>query len=161
VVEVHREWAPIGAGRFYELVKSGFFDNSRFFRVLPGFMVQFGLAANPADNPKWTNLEDDPVTQSNKPGYITFATAGPGTRTSQVFVNYGDNARLDQDGFAPFGRVISGMNVVESLYGGYGEGAPQGNGPEQGMVQSRGNVYLEGQFPRLDYIKSARLEDGK
>jgi peptidyl-prolyl cis-trans isomerase A (cyclophilin A) len=157
VVEVTRDWAPQGADRFYTLVKSGFFDNARFFRVLPGFMVQFGLAADPAQNKKWGNLIDDPVKESNKPGYITFATAGPGTRTTQVFINYGDNARLDGQGFAPFGKVVSGMDVVQQLYSDYGEGAPQGAGPAQDQIQGLGNTYLERDFPKLDYIKTAKL----
>ena len=159
-MEVTREWAPLGADRFYTLVKTGFFDNARFFRVIPGFMVQFGLSPTPIENKKWSNLADDPVTQSNKAGYITFATAGPGTRTSQVFINFGDNARLDGQGFAPFGKVVSGMDVVQQLYSEYGEGAPQGMGPAQDMIQSRGNEYLEKDFPKLDYIKTARLATG-
>ena len=157
IVEVTRDLAPLGADRFYTLVKKGFFDNTRFFRVLPGFMVQFGLAANPADNKKWGNLTDDPVKESNKPGYITFATAGPGTRTTQVFINYADNARLDGQGFAPFGKVVSGMEVVQQLYSDYGEGAPQGAGPAQDQIQAQGNAYLERDFPKLDYIKTAKL----
>jgi len=160
IVEVTRDWAPLGADRFYTLVKTGFFDNARFFRVIPGFMVQFGLSPKPIENKKWSNLPDDAVTQSNKPGYITFATAGPGTRTSQVFINYGDNARLDGQGFAPFGKVVSGMDVVQQLYNEYGEGAPQGMGPAQDQIQSRGNEYLEKDFPKLDYIKTARLASG-
>ena len=157
VVEVNRDWAPNGADRFYTLVKAGFFDGARFFRVLPGFMVQFGLAADPAQNKKWGNLIDDPVKESNKPGYITFATAGPNTRTTQVFINYGDNARLDGQGFAPFGKVVSGMDVVQQFYSDYGEGAPQGAGPAQDRIQALGNSYLEKDFPKLDYIKTAKL----
>jgi peptidyl-prolyl cis-trans isomerase A (cyclophilin A) len=157
IVEVHREWAPIGADRFFTLVKHKFFDNSRFFRVIPGFMVQFGLAADPKENKKWMKLSDDPVTQSNKPGYISFATAGPFTRTTQVFINYGDNARLDASGFSPFGRVVSGTEVVEKIYSGYGEGAPNGNGPAQPLIEGEGNAYLEREFPKLDYIKTARI----
>ncbi len=160
IVEVTRDWAPLGADRFYTLVKTGFFNNARFFRVIPGFMVQFGLSPTPIENKKWSNLADDPVTQSNKLGYITFATAGPGTRTSQVFINYGDNTRLDGQGFAPFGKVVSGMDVVQQLYSEYGEGAPQGMGPAQDLIQSRGNEYLEKDFPKLDYIKTARLASG-
>jgi peptidyl-prolyl cis-trans isomerase A (cyclophilin A) len=160
VVEVTREWAPLGADRFYSLVKANFFDGTRFFRVLPGFMAQFGLAGNPAENTKWPAIDDDRVTQSNKPGYVTFATAGPHTRTTQMFINYGDNARLDADGFSPFGRVVSGMDVVTNLYGEYGEGAPQGQGPAQGLIQAEGNSYLERNFPKLDYIKTARLASG-
>lgn len=157
IVEVTRDWAPLGADRFYTLVKSGFFDDARFFRVIPGFMVQFGLAGKPEENKKWGNLTDDPVKESNKPGYITFATAGPGTRTTQVFINYGDNARLDGQGFAPFGKVVSGMDVVQELYSEYGEGAPQGAGPAQDQIQALGNSYLERDFPKLDYIKTAKL----
>jgi peptidyl-prolyl cis-trans isomerase A (cyclophilin A) len=159
VVEVHRDWAPLGADRFYNLVKNGFYDQGRFFRVIPGFMVQFGINADPAISAKWrtARINDDPVTKSNIRGLITFATAGPNTRTTQVFINYADNSRLDQNGFAPFGQVISGMSAVDALYGGYGEGAPSGNGPEQGRIQSEGNAYLMSSFPKLDYIKSATI----
>jgi peptidyl-prolyl cis-trans isomerase A (cyclophilin A) len=157
VVEVTRDWAPLGADRFYTLVKSNFFDGAKFFRVLPGFMAQFGLAANPAENKKWAALDDDKPTQSNQPGYLTFAKAGPNTRTTQMFINYSDNARLDKDGFAPFGKVVSGMDVVMKLYGDYGEGAPQGAGPDQGQIQAEGNTYLDRNFAKLDYIKTARL----
>jgi len=159
VVEVHRDWAPGGADRFYNLVKNGFFDNARFFRVISGFMVQFGINADPAVSAVWRNarIADDPVKVSNKRGMITFATAGPNTRTTQLFINYGDNARLDGQGFAPFGQVVSGMNVVDALYPGYGEGAPAGMGPEQGRVQTEGNAYLTREFPRLDYIKTTTI----
>ena len=160
VVEVHRDWAPIGADRFYNLVKNGFYDNARFFRVISGFMVQFGINGDPQVSEKWrqANIQDDPVRASNHAGYITFATAGPNTRTTQVFINYADNRALDGQGFAPFGQVISGMSVVKALYSGYGEGAPQGNGPEQGRIQSEGNKYLISGFPKLDYIKKATVE---
>jgi peptidyl-prolyl cis-trans isomerase A (cyclophilin A) len=159
VVEVHRDWAPLGADRFYNLVKNGFYDNARFFRVISGFMVQFGVNGNPAISSQWrtARIGDDPVKQSNGRGLITFATAGPNTRTTQVFINYADNSALDRQGFAPFGQVISGMNVVDALYSGYGEGAPSGGGPEQGRVQSEGNAYLTTAFPKLDYIKSATI----
>ena len=159
VVEVHRDWAPNGADRFYNLVKNGFYNNARFFRVISGFMVQFGINGDPSLSARWRNahIADDPVRQSNSRGVITFATAGPNTRTTQVFINYADNAALDSRGFAPFGQVISGMNVVDALYSGYGEGAPGGAGPEQGRVQSEGNAYLTSQFPKLDYIKSATI----
>jgi peptidyl-prolyl cis-trans isomerase A (cyclophilin A) len=154
IVEVTRDWAPYGADRFYTLVKTGFFDQARFFRVIPGFMVQFGLAANPADNKKFVNIPDDPPTQSNKAGYITYAkTNQPGSRTTQVFINYADNARLDPQGFAPFGRVVSGMDVVRELYSQYGENPQQG----AGQIEALGNSYLEQNFPKLDYIKSAKL----
>jgi peptidyl-prolyl cis-trans isomerase A (cyclophilin A) len=159
VIQIHRNWAPLGADRFHMLVTSGFFDNAKFFRVLPGFVVQFGLPANP----KVTQvidagqIKDDPVTQSNVKGSITFATAGPNTRTTQVFVNLGDNKRLDGMGFAPFGTVIEGMDVVEQFYSGYGEGAPHGKGPDQGRLRSMGNVYLDGSFPKLDGINKATV----
>jgi len=160
VIEVHRDWAPNGADRFYNLVKNGFFDDARFFRVIDGFMVQFGINGNPKIAAAWqdANIKDDPVKQSNTRGMMTFATAGPDTRTTQVFVNFGDNAGLDGQGFSPFGKVISGMDVVDSLYSGYGEGAPKGHGPNQGIVQSLGNAYLEKAFPKLDYIKKATIE---
>jgi len=159
VLEVHRDWAPNGADRFYNLVKNGFYDGNRFFRVISGFMVQFGINGNPKIAARWedANIPDDPATQSNQPGYITFATRGPNTRTTQVFINYGNNRSLDNQGFAPFGRVISGMPVVNALYSDYGEGAPQGEGPSQGLIQSQGNAYLIKQFPKLDYIKKATI----
>jgi peptidyl-prolyl cis-trans isomerase A (cyclophilin A) len=160
VVEVHRDWAPFGADRFYNLVKNGFYDDARFFRVISGFMVQFGINGNPQVSAKWrqANIQDDPVRESNHAGYITFATAGPNTRTTQVFINYGDNRMLDGQGFAPFGHVTSGMSVVKALYSGYGEGAPQGDGPAQGRIQGEGNKYLISAFPKLDYIKKATVE---
>jgi len=160
VVEVHRNWAPNGADRFYNLVKNGFYDNARFFRVISGFMVQFGINADPKISAVWreARIKDDPVRQSNKRGLITFATAGPNTRTTQVFINFGDNAMLDRQGFAPFGQVVSGMNVVDALFSGYGEGAPSGQGPEQGRLQQEGNAYLIKEFGKLDYIKKATIE---
>ncbi|HET9572487.1 MAG TPA: peptidylprolyl isomerase [Methyloceanibacter sp.] len=159
VVEVHRDWAPNGADRFYNLVKNGFYNDARFFRVISGFMVQFGINGNPQISKVWrdANIKDDPVKASNKRGMITFAAAGPDTRTTQVFINFGDNAGLDDQGFAPFGQVISGMEVVDALYAEYGEGAPQGGGPDQGLVQSQGNAYLKKDFPKLDYIKTATI----
>jgi peptidyl-prolyl cis-trans isomerase A (cyclophilin A) len=160
VVEVTRAWAPRGADRFYNLVKNGFYDNARFFRVISGFMVQFGINGDPGVMANWraAQIPDDPVTQSNTRGMITFATAGPNTRTSQVFINFADNARLDQSGFAPFGKVVSGMNVVDSLNPEYGEGAPRGRGPDQSRLQGEGNAYLAKEFPRMDYIKKATIE---
>ena len=160
VVEVHRDWAPNGADRFYNLVKNGFFDNARFFRVVSGFMVQFGINGDPKLSAVWreARIKDDPVKRSNARGAITFATAGPDTRTTQVFINFGDNSRLDGQGFAPFGTVVgSGMDVVDKLYSGYGEGAPRGNGPDQGRIQSQGNAYLTKDFANLDYIKKATI----
>src|SRR5262245_41372009 len=160
VVEVRRAWAPNGADRFYNLVRNGFYDNVRFFRVIPGFMVQFGIHGDPKIASSWreANIKDDPVTQSNKKGYITYATRGPNTRTTQVFINFGDNAALDQQGFAPFGQVVSGMNVVEAINAEYGEGAPRGRGPDQGRMQTEGNAYLAKDFARLDFVKKATIE---
>jgi peptidyl-prolyl cis-trans isomerase A (cyclophilin A) len=158
-VEVTRAWAPLGADRFYALVKNGFFDGARFFRVLPGFVVQFGIPGDPALARKWreARIADDPVTQSNTPGAVTFATAGPNTRTTQIFINLGNNGGLDRMGFAPFGRVTEGMEIVGQLYSGYGEGAPHGRGPDQGRIQGEGNAYLERDFPKLDHISKAEI----
>lgn len=157
VIEVHRDWAPLGADRFYNLVKNGFYDDAAFFRVLPGFMAQFGINAKPAVNKVWeqATIKDDPVKQSNKRGYVSFATAGPNTRTTQVFINFGDNSRLDADGFSAFGTVTEGMDVADKLYSGYGEGAPGGNGPAQDRIQKEGKAYLDKNFPLLDSIKTA------
>jgi peptidyl-prolyl cis-trans isomerase A (cyclophilin A) len=159
VIDVNREWAPNGADRFYNLVKNGFYDGVRFFRVLDGFMAQFGINGDPGISAKWreARIPDDPVRQSNKRGSITYAMAGPNTRTSQVFINYGDNSSLDRQGFSPFGQVSSGMNVVDALHNGYGEGAPRGQGPDQGRVQMEGNAYLAKNFPRLDFVKKATI----
>jgi peptidyl-prolyl cis-trans isomerase A (cyclophilin A) len=160
VVEVHRDWAPNGADRFYNLVKMGFFDDTRFFRAVDGFMVQFGLSGDPAVSAKWqqANIPDDTLTQSNKPGFITFAqTQMPNSRATQVFINLVDNARLDPMRFAPFGQVVQGMDVLTSLYKGYGEGAPMGSGPDQGRIQAQGNAYLDKGFPKLDAIKHAEI----
>ncbi len=153
-VEVHRDWAPKGADRFYELVGDGFFEGNRFFRIVPNFVVQWGIHGDPAVQAKWRDktISDDPVTESNKTGTITFATSGPNTRTTQLFINLKDNPSLDAQGFAPFGQVISGLNVVESLYAGYGEM------PDQNQIQTQGNAYLQSQFPMLDYIQTAKIE---
>ncbi len=160
VIEVHRDWAPLGADRFYNLVKNGFYDNVRFFRVVSGFMVQFGINGDPALSTRWreARIRDDAVKQSNTRGMVTFATAGPNTRTTQVFINFGNNARLDGMGFAPFGQVVSGMDVVDSLYSGYGEGAPRGAGPDQGRLQQEGTAYLMKDFAKMDYVKKATIE---
>jgi len=160
VVKVKRSWAPKGADRFYNLVKNGFYDDCRFFRVVPNFMVQFGINGDPATMARWRDapINDDPVTQSNKRGYITFATAGPNTRTTQVFINFVDNGNLDSMGFAPFGRVVSGIEVVDALNAEYGEGAPRGRGPDQGRLQREGNAYLAKEFPRMDFVKKATIE---
>ena len=159
VVEVHRDWAPNGADRFYNLVKNGFYDNTRFFRVIEGFMAQFGVNGDPKVSAVWreSRIKDDPVKVSNKRTFVTFATAGPNTRTTQIFISYGDNSNLDSQGFSPFGQVVSGMKVVDSLYSGYGEGAPGGRGPNQTRVQSEGNAYLSSSFPNLDYVKKATI----
>lgn len=159
VLEAYREWAPLGTDRFYNLVRHGFYDGARFFRVLPGFVVQFGLPGDPALTEIWSErrIEDDPVVESNVEGYVSFATAGPGTRTAQVFINLADNSRLDAMGFAPFARIVGGMDIVGRLYAGYGEGAPQGRGPSQDRIQEEGNRYLEAEFPELDYIYRARV----
>jgi peptidyl-prolyl cis-trans isomerase A (cyclophilin A) len=160
VIEVQRDWAPNGADRFYNLVKNGFYDNVRFFRVITGFMVQFGIHGDPKVSAPWRDarLTDDAVKQSNKRGYITYAMAGPNTRTSQVFINFGDNASLDSQGFSPFGRVVTGMEVVDKLNAEYGEGAPRGRGPDQSRMQMEGNAYLTKDFARLDYVKKATIE---
>jgi peptidyl-prolyl cis-trans isomerase A (cyclophilin A) len=159
VVTVTRVWAPLGADRFYNLVKHHFYDNASFFRVLPNFMAQFGISAYPPVNKVWEPavIKDDPVTQSNVRGYITFATGGPNTRTTQVFINFGDNKRLDHDGFAPFGQVTDGMKVVDMFYDQYGEGAPSGGGPDQDQIQKQGKPYLDKGWPKLDYIKTTTI----
>jgi len=158
-LEVTRAWAPLGADRFYNLVKAGYFTDIAFFRVIGGFMVQFGIHGTPEVAAAWkgARIMDDPVVQSNKPGYISYAMAGPNTRTTQLFINFGNNSNLDSMGFAPFGKVVEGMSVVNSIYSGYGEGAPSGMGPDQGRVQNQGNKYLKADFPKMDYIKSAEL----
>jgi peptidyl-prolyl cis-trans isomerase A (cyclophilin A) len=160
VVEVHRDWAPQGADRFYNLVTNGFYDGARFFRVIPGFMAQFGINGDPAVSAPWrgARIPDDPVKQSNRRGYITFAHGGAGTRTTQVFINFGDNTNLDTLGFPPFGRVTAGMAVVDKINGEYGDGPPNGRGPDQTRVQMEGNAYLMKGFPKLDYIKTATIE---
>jgi len=152
-VRVNRAWSPLGADRFYNLVKNNYFEEAAFFRVVPNFIVQFGLSADPAVNRVWrsANIKDDPVTQSNKPGYITFATAGPHTRTTQLFINFGNNNFLDTQGFSPFGQVTQGMDIVKKLHSGYGEK------PDQGAITTQGKAYLEKNFPNLDLIKSAAI----
>ncbi len=158
-IEVTRSLSPNGADRFYNLVRSGYFKDIAFFRVIPGFMCQFGIHGDPNVSAKWreANIADDPVKGSNTRGMITFATAGPNTRTTQLFINFGNNVNLDGMGFSPFGKVTGGMDVVDKINGEYGEGAPNGNGPNQGRVQMEGNAYLKKEFPNLDYIKSATI----
>jgi peptidyl-prolyl cis-trans isomerase A (cyclophilin A) len=153
VIEVHRDWAPNGADRFYNLVRNGYFTNAAFFRVVRGFVVQFGLSANPAVNKVWhtATIQDDRVVQSNKRGTIVFASAGPNTRTTQLFINYADNTRLDRMGFAPFGTVVEGMDVVEKIFPGYRET------PRQDLITSQGDAYLKANFPDIDRIKLARI----
>jgi peptidyl-prolyl cis-trans isomerase A (cyclophilin A) len=156
VVEVHHDWAPIAADRFYNLVKNGFYNNARFFRVVPNFMVQFGMSGDPAVTSAWasTPMKDEPSKQSNKKGYITFARTGaPNSRGTQVFINFKDNAFLDSQGFAPFGQVVSGMPIVEKINSEYGER------PNQGRITLEGNAYLSKEFPKLDYIKKATIAE--
>jgi len=159
IIEVHREWAPLGADRFYNLVKIGYFTDVAFFRVLEGFMAQAGFHGNPAVSKVWLNslIKDDPVKQSNYPGTVTFAMRGPDTRSAQIFVNYGDNSYLDESGFSSFGKVVEGFESVKALYSGYGEGAPNGKGPGQGKLYRGGNEYLKAEFPELDYITRASI----
>jgi peptidyl-prolyl cis-trans isomerase A (cyclophilin A) len=154
VIQVHRAWAPLAADRFYNLVKNGFYDEVRFFRVVPNFMVQFGMHGNPAITKAWsgTTLKDEPTTQTNKRGYITFARTGaPNSRGTQVFINYKDNGFLDKQGFAPFGEVVKGLDIAEKINSSYGEK------PDQGQITAAGNAYLNKEFPKLDYIKTATI----
>ena len=153
-IEVTRAWAPKGADRLYNLIKGGFFDGDRFFRVLPGFVVQFGLNGAPDVNAAWHHaaITDDPVTQHNTTGTIVFATAGPNTRTTQLFINYADNLRLDGMGFAPLGRVVEGMDVVQKIYSGYGQN------PDQELIETQGNAYLMQAFPKLDFVQKATIQ---
>ena len=163
VIEVQRSWAPLGADRFYNLVEMGYLTDIAFFRAIKGFMTQFGIHGDPSVATMWRDarIQDDPVTQSNTRGYITFATSGKNSRTTQMFINTNDNINLDAMGFSPFGKVSEtkggGMKVMDALFMGYGEGAPRGRGPNQGYIQQKGNTYLKDQFPKLDYIKSARV----
>ena len=158
VVTVHKDWAPKGADRFFNLVKSGYFDDIRFFRVIPNFMAQFGIHGTPSVSAAWTSarITDDPVKQSNKRGFVTFATAGPNTRTTQLFVNFGDNVGLDKQGFAPFGEVTTGMDVVDKLFSGYGE-IYQRKDFELPRFMSEGNAYMNKAFPKMDYVKTATI----
>jgi peptidyl-prolyl cis-trans isomerase A (cyclophilin A) len=152
-VKITRAWAPLGADRFYNLCKHNFFDSAAFFRVVPGFIVQFGIGAYPAVNAVWqsANIKDDPVKESNRPGTLTFATAGPNTRTTQLFINFANNAGLDRQGFAPFGAVTGGMDVVKKIYAGYGEQ------PQQHLITSQGKAYLDKNFPKMDSIKTTAI----
>lgn len=159
LVEARRAWAPHGVGRFHELVSGAFFDGCRFFRVLEGFVAQFGISGDPVTSAAWRRrtIPDDPVVESNRRGRVTFAMAGPGSRTTQLFINIGDNTGLDGMGFAPIGEVVEGMERVDALYAAYGEGAPRGGGPDQGRIQREGEAYLAREFPRLDAIRRTSL----
>lgn len=155
-VDITRAWAPKGVDRFYNLVKNGYYDDCRFFRVVKGFMVQFGISGDPQLNAVWrvSQFEDDPRKASNKRGTMTFAHAGPNSRTTQLFINYGDNAFLDAQGFPPFGQVTGGMEVVDAINDEYGEN------PDQRRIQLEGNTYLEQTFPNLDFVKSVIIVPG-
>ena len=155
VIEAHADWAPRGADRFYNLVKNGYYDGCRFFRVVPGFVVQFGINGDATIQRNWTNatIPDDKVTQGNTRGFVTFAKSSePNSRTTQLFINFGDNSRLNRQGFAPFGKVTMGMEVVDKIFSGYGEK------PDQDRIEKEGNAYLTKNFPKLDYIKKATIE---
>jgi peptidyl-prolyl cis-trans isomerase A (cyclophilin A) len=159
VIAVERVWAPLAADRFYNLVKNGFYNDTRFFRVLDGFMVQFGLHADPSVQSAWrsANLKDEPVTQSNTRGFVSFTReSGPNSRYTMIFINYKDNSYLDADGFAPFGQVVSGMDVAARLYSGYG----RQDIPDQRRILREGNAYLQAEYPKLDFVKTATIEMG-
>lgn len=158
VIDVHREWSPHGVDRFYELVNDGYYNDVAFFRVIDGFMAQVGISGDPAENAVWRQkrIPDDPVKGSNTRGMVSFAMSGPDSRTTQFFINFTNNSNLDAMGFSPFGEVKD-MTAVDALYSGYGEGAPRGRGPSQGAMQAQGNSYLKENFPKLDYIKSAKI----
>lgn len=159
-IEVHRDWSPLGADRFYQLVNAGFYDGTRFFRTMPKFVVQWGINPNPLVSQAWkhgTAIKDDPVLQSNLRGFVSFATDGPDTRTTQIYVNMADNARLDARGFSPFGKVSSGMEVFSKLYADYGEGPPKGTGADQDKIEAEGDAYLVKDFPRLDKVIKAQI----
>ena len=159
VIEVHKDWAPIGAQHLYELVNRGFYDGDRFFRVTKSY-VQFGVNGNPQVSGIWStaNVRDDPVKQSNTKGMVSYAKIGPNSRTTQLFVNRRDNTDLDKQGFAPVGQVVVGMDVMESLYDAYGDMPPRGQGPDPSKIETQGNSYLESRFPRLDFIKKASIQ---
>jgi len=160
VIDVHRDWAPLGADRFYNLVRNGYYDDTRFFRVIDGVLAQIGINGTPSVQTLWRSatIKDDPVKQSNKRGFVSFANAGPDSRSTQFFISLVDNAKYDRLGFAPFGQVASGMENVDRLYSGYGDGAPNGTGPVQQKIQTEGNAYLVKEFPKLDYVKKATVE---
>jgi peptidyl-prolyl cis-trans isomerase A (cyclophilin A) len=153
IVDCMREWSPLGADRFHELVTSGFYDGARFYRVVPGFVIQFGFKGDPSVDGVWRNrvIDDDPPGVSNTPATMSFATSGARSRTTQVFINLGDNRRLDSMGFTPFGRVTEGMSNAAAIFPGYGEQ------PQQPMIEQQGNAYLQANFPNLDYVKKAAV----
>ncbi len=160
-IEIKKEWSPLGADRFYNLVKMGYFKDIAFFRVVPGFMAQFGIHGDPTVNGVWRDLgiPDEPVKQSNKRGWLTFAKKGmPNSRSVQFFLNLVDNPNLDGMGFAPFGQIVKGQDVLDKINSEYGEGAPRGRGPDQMRLQTQGNEYLKKEFPNMDYIISAEVE---
>jgi peptidyl-prolyl cis-trans isomerase A (cyclophilin A) len=159
LIEVTRDLSPLGADRFYNLVRNGYYNDVRFFRVIPNFMAQFGIHGDPGVNTVWrgARIKDDPVKASNTRGMISFAMAGPNTRTTQLFINYKNNSSLDKQGFSPFGKVIEGMDAIDALHSGYGEGAPRGKGPDQGAAFNGGNAYLMKDFPKLDHIVRATV----
>ena len=159
LIEAHRDWAPHGTDRFYNLVLAGYYDDTRIYRVVENFVAQFGLSGDPYINQAWKSqfIIDDPVVQTNSRGTVTFAKAGLHTRTTEVFINYRDNNMLDSDGFAPFGKVIKGMEIIDSFYATYGDGPPRGAGPYAAMAQARGNEYLDMDFPKLTRIIRARI----
>ncbi|MFI5306674.1 MAG: peptidylprolyl isomerase [Polyangiales bacterium] len=161
-IDVRRSWAPRGADRFYSLARLGYFDGNAFFRVIGGFIAQVGLHGDPAVNEVWRSrrIADDPPTQSNIAGMVSFAAAGKGTRTTQIFIDLDDNAALDKLGFAPFGRVRE-IDTARKLHAGYGESAPAGHGPSQARIQREGSRYLAAEFPQLDSIISAKIIDEK
>jgi peptidyl-prolyl cis-trans isomerase A (cyclophilin A) len=170
VIQVRRSWSPNGADRFYNLVKNGYYDNCRIFRIVPGFMMQFGINGDPKVNAVWSKavIKDDPVKQSNRKGYVSFAKGGPNSRTTQIFINFDDqNILLDGQGFSPFGTLTKGTDIVMSndprvgFYNEYLDGPPQGKGPDQGKIQLEGNAYLDKNFPKLDFIKTATIVEEK
>ncbi len=155
ILEINRSWSPLGADRFYNLVKVGYYDNVAFFRMVDGFVAQFGIHGDPAVTAAWkkAKIKDDPGSKSNKRGFVSFATSGPHTRTTQLFINFGNNSNLDSMGFTPFAQVVEGMDVVDSLYSGYQQK------PNQGMITKEGNAYLKSKFPSLDYITTATIKE--
>ena len=161
VLKITRDWAPKGADRFYSLVKNGFYDECRFYRVLPKYIAQFGIHGDPAISGKWheATLDDDPVKQKNTRGRLTFAKGGPNSRTTNLFLNLKDSTSLDSQGFAPIGEVVDGMEIADQLHSGYGDGAPKGRGPSQKKIYEEGNAFLKKDFKDLDFIKSAKIAE--